>query len=685
MWSLRTILPMALVGLQALALAAIVALITMTSQDVLLATGDRLTERVARDATRFTENFLDPADDAAALSQRLAENAVVATTDPPRLTRYFYEILRAKPSFAGIFHGASDGSFLYVSRDTSVEGAAYRAKRIAVSPRRVELTWYDADFTPLRSREDPSDRYDPRARPWYAGAVEQRDVVWTDPYVFFTSQRPGITVAAPVLAGEDVAGAVGIDIEIDALSAFLDTLAIGENGSAAIVAQDGRVIAHRDAAVVRKTSGSSSFARYDEIGDAPLAAAVASLPGGAAMGVAGGVADVRPGEVRLTRFEVAGQPWRGAVQRLEGARTPWTVVTYLPEDDLLAPLKRVRDIAIAVALGVVLLTALLGLLLARSITRPFGALGRQAQLISEGVFDDMPMPTMRFRELDRTQSAMRRATSWLRKYVARNDALTAELAAAGEALERRVETRTAELANANAQLGRANENLARAKADAELLANELDHRVKNLFATAASLVTVSAREAETPEALADLARGRIAALAHAHTGAQNPRSAQLDRLVRDVLAPFLDIAETRVEMGGRPVELPKGQATAVGLILYELATNASKYGALSGQGGRLDVNWRLDAAPDGAPDEHAGAEWLTLEWEETAQTAGPVRLRTGKADDRTRHSGGFGTRLCAMMAGQLGGAFERRIEGGGLRARLTFPVIALIDADARAA
>ena len=59
-------------------------------------------------------------------------------------------------------------------------------------------------------------------------------------------------------------------------------------------------------------------------------------------------------------------------------------------------------------------------------------------------------------------------------------------------------------------------------------------------------------------------------------------------------------------------------------------------------------------------------------------------LYVGKAED-LRHSGGFGSRLCSMMAGQLGGTFERRMEGGNLKAQLAFPVIALLETDARAA
>lgn len=44
-------------------------------------------------------------------------------------------------------------------------------------------------------------KYDPRVRPWYIGAKKTGKIFWTDPYIFFENDRPGITVAVPVFAG----------------------------------------------------------------------------------------------------------------------------------------------------------------------------------------------------------------------------------------------------------------------------------------------------------------------------------------------------------------------------------------------------------------------------------------------------------------------------------------------------
>ncbi|MCB8837406.1 sensor histidine kinase [Aurantimonas sp. VKM B-3413] len=655
MWSFRTVLTSTLVGLQVVALLAILALTYFASQNALLSYAAQLTERVAQDTTSYTENFLNPADDAAALSQRLAENAVLTTADRATLERYFFEILRGRADFAGVYYGAADGSFVYVSRNSDVPGASYRSKRIETSPvRHVTLDWYDETFHRLSERVDDADSYDPRTRPWYEGAKASRDVVWTDPYIFFTSQRPGITVATPVRADPrlPIRGAVGIDIEIDALSRFLTRLDVSANGSAAIVSQNGDVIAHRNAAFVLTPDdkGGQRFAKVGEVPDPALAEAVASLPGG--------LSSLEPGETRLTRFTADGESWRGAVRRLSASRTPWVVVTYLPESDILAPIYRIRHIGLIVVGIVAALTAGLAVLLGRAMTRPLVALSAQADRISEGDFEDVPQTGTRMKEFAATQRAMRRATSWLRERHRENQELTEQLREAGRVLERRVDERTAELAVVNRDLADAHRN-------ASMLAGELDHRVKNVFAIVAGLVSLAARHAASPQEVAEEARKRINALARAHSGTQNDAGAAgLDTIVHRVLEPFEDAEELDLAIGGEPITVARENVTPLGLILYELATNAAKYGSLRRAGGRISVTWSTTAQDE-----------IRLIWSERPNEA------PAEAKDPDIQSNGFGSVMLDAMAKRLGATIEREIGAEGLTVRLTMP---RIDADTAA-
>jgi len=91
----------------------------------------------------------------------------------------------------------------------------------------------------------PDDTYDARTRPWYTGAVASRSLFWTDVYIFFTDQKPGVTAAMPVIDDNGkLYGVLGADIELEELSKFFRNLSIGRNGKALIIDKQGRLVAY---------------------------------------------------------------------------------------------------------------------------------------------------------------------------------------------------------------------------------------------------------------------------------------------------------------------------------------------------------------------------------------------------------------------------------------------------------
>ncbi|GGE22764.1 hypothetical protein GCM10011529_31710 [Polymorphobacter glacialis] len=139
----------------------------------------------------------------------------------------------------------------------------------------------------------------------------------------------------------------------------------------------------------------------------------------------------------------------------------------------------------------------------------------------------------------------------------------------------------------------------------ELLLEEMDHRIKNLFAVVGGIVTLSARSAATPKELVQTVQGRLAALASAHqlvrpghsVTVAAERKATLGDLVRKVLSPYADPAEPgdrpRVEIGGPEIAVGVEAAKNIALVVHELATNATKYGALSVPSGRIRISWAV--------------------------------------------------------------------------------------------
>ncbi|WAJ27483.1 sensor histidine kinase [Antarcticirhabdus aurantiaca] len=159
-----------------------------------------------------------------------------------------------------------------------------------------------------------------------------------------------------------------------------------------------------------------------------------------------------------------------------------------------------------------------------------------------------------------------------------------------------------------------------------LLMKELDHRVKNTLALVVSICTRTASSEDTVEGFRRAFLGRIHALAATHTLLAEKSWANL--LIGDVvaaeLAPYVPAGDSRLAMTGLDIWVSPRAATALGLVLHELATNAAKYGALSTLGGSIAVSGHLDRE----------AEELTLEWRESGGPGihtEPVRRGFGRS------------------------------------------------------
>jgi PAS domain S-box-containing protein len=141
----------------------------------------------------------------------------------------------------------------------------------------------------------------------------------------------------------------------------------------------------------------------------------------------------------------------------------------------------------------------------------------------------------------------------------------------------------------------------RAEERQHLLLRELDHRVRNLFTLTGGLVALSARSAKTPEDLASAVRGRLAALAQAHSltlrkpaenGHRAEPSTTLHTLIETILSPYdgrTDDERPRVSVSGPDTPIAGQSVTSFALLLYEFATNAAKHGALSTPDGTIDI------------------------------------------------------------------------------------------------
>lgn len=189
------------------------------------------------------------------------------------------------------------------------------------------------------------------------------------------------------------------------------------------------------------------------------------------------------------------------------------------------------------------------------------------------------------------------------------------------------------------------------------LTREMSHRIQNLFAVATSLVALSERAAQTPREMATALSARLGALARAHAIVNNAsignaaggQTYDMRDLVRAVLKPYDNGINLKVS--GPRIGLTEQSVVAMAIILHELATNASKYGAFFKSLGAVAVEWRADR------------DDLVLLWDETG---GPPVLATPAR-------AGFGSKLIHSSIKQMGGSVEFEWHLQGLQVRMTLP------------
>jgi PAS domain S-box-containing protein len=198
----------------------------------------------------------------------------------------------------------------------------------------------------------------------------------------------------------------------------------------------------------------------------------------------------------------------------------------------------------------------------------------------------------------------------------------------------------------------------RAEERQKVLVAELNHRVKNILAIVQAVAGQTVRTSPSLAAFDTTFAGRIQALSIAHDILTRTRwiGIGLKELLAAVLAPYRSADERRVRLEGPPVLLPARAVVPLSITFHELATNASKYGALLQPTGTVNVEWNV---------VHNGASRVEIVWSE----AGGPEIQSGGKQS------GFGTTLIRrVIEYDLEGNVELAFEPEGVRGVMTFPL-----------
>jgi PAS domain S-box-containing protein len=193
-----------------------------------------------------------------------------------------------------------------------------------------------------------------------------------------------------------------------------------------------------------------------------------------------------------------------------------------------------------------------------------------------------------------------------------------------------------------------------AEAQRDLLVQELEHRIKNTLTLVQSISDQTFRNSGVDSTKLQAFSARLVSLSNVHSvlTQRSWDSADLHEVIAAAIGPYRTLERERFGVNGPILRLRSTAAVAFSMAVHELCTNATKYGALSAETGRVDMNWSI---------EQGQFRWV---WRETG---GPAVVAPRQI--------GFGSRLIERsLAAQLAGEVKVYYEPTGLVCTLDAPV-----------
>ena len=189
------------------------------------------------------------------------------------------------------------------------------------------------------------------------------------------------------------------------------------------------------------------------------------------------------------------------------------------------------------------------------------------------------------------------------------------------------------------------------------LVAELDHRVKNVLARVSVVAMYTRQGSSTMDEFVQALDQRIQSMAAAHEllSQRNWQGVRVADIVGCQLAPYATDANTTT--CGPDIVLNAAATEALGMVLHELVTNATKYGALSVPDGRVSVDWEYQHKRDTRTD-------LLIVWRETG----------GPPVSAPSHDGYGTVSICGLIPHELGGTVDLTFPPEGVSCKIEIPL-----------
>jgi PAS domain S-box-containing protein len=227
--------------------------------------------------------------------------------------------------------------------------------------------------------------FDCRERSWYIDAVRKNKDIWSDIYILFTGQDLSFSANRPVYDQEGkLLGVLGVNLFLSHLSDFLSGLTIGKTGQSFIMERTGLLIAgSTDEKPLSTSSDGASLYRIDaRKSTVPMVQKTAKALSDKFNDFQG-ISAPHP-----FQFTLDGRIHFGQVTPYQDPYgLDWLIVTTIPEDDFMAPIRANKQMTIVLMVLTIIVTAGAGIFITRKLIEPISTLTHFAKTLPEGKWD----------------------------------------------------------------------------------------------------------------------------------------------------------------------------------------------------------------------------------------------------------------------------------------------------------
>ncbi|HSX26488.1 MAG TPA: adenylate/guanylate cyclase domain-containing protein [Chlamydiales bacterium] len=329
----------------------------------------------------------------------------VASENQP-LISFFLDEVKYHPNLYAYYVGTPDGSALIVFNlsitdkpfyfgpsQRTPKGTVYAMMLVERSQGKDKEVWtyLDTDLKTISAEEIPSRGYDPRARPWYVGAVKEKKLFWTDVFTYDPTGDPGIAVAKPIYdeAGQ-LKAVIAADLSLNIFSQFLNSQTIGKKGKAFVLSESGQILIPVNEQNPIVSAAYAQFAK-DQQNDFLL--------------------------------EIDGEKYLSSIHHFPASFAKnWLILIVDPLSDYFSEAFNTQRQMVLICLGILLVAAVLVIFFARHISRPIVILSREVNQITHLQLEKEVRVDSEIEEIslmDSSIAALRVAIRSFNKYVPR--------------------------------------------------------------------------------------------------------------------------------------------------------------------------------------------------------------------------------------------------------------------------